>query len=37
MKSKTVDLEINKANNGDNNSNVNFITIAHCTKNEAFH
>ena len=28
MKSKSVDLEINKANNRDNNSNVNLITIA---------
>ena len=28
MKSKGVDLEINKANNRDNNSNVNLITIA---------
>ena len=28
MKSKGVDLEINKANDRDNNSNVNLITIA---------
>ena len=28
MKSISVDLEINKANNRDNNSNVNLITIA---------
>ena len=28
MKSKSVDLEINKANNRDNNSHVNLITIA---------
>ena len=28
MKSKSVDLEINKANNRDNNSNVNLITLA---------
>ena len=28
MKNKSVDQEINEANDGDNNSNVNFITIA---------
>ena len=28
MKSKSVDLEINKANDKGNNSNVNLITIA---------
>ena len=28
MKSKSVDLEINEANDGDNNSNVSWITIA---------
>ena len=28
MKSKSVDLEINEANDGYNNSNINLITIA---------
>ena len=28
MKSKRIDLEINKTNDGDNNSNVNLIAIA---------
>ena len=28
MKSKSVDLEINKTNDGDNNSNVDLIAIA---------
>ena len=34
MKSKSVDLEINEANDRDNNSNVNLITIAKSYKQD---
>ena len=32
MKSRSVDYEINKANDGDNNSNVNLITIGNSSE-----